>query len=103
MDGLLLVSSFNRLRLAGKPMLDAVVEGCSYRLRPILMTGFTAIFGLMPAAVSTRIGAQTQRPLAIVVIGGMLVALFLLRYLTPVLYILFRQHPPTEESAGLAE
>jgi cobalt-zinc-cadmium resistance protein CzcA len=103
MDGLLLVSSFNRLRLAGKPMQEAIVEGCSYRLRPILMTGFTAIFGLLPAALSTRIGAQTQRPLAIVVIGGMLVALFLLRYLTPVMYLLFRRQAPDPESAGLAE
>jgi cobalt-zinc-cadmium resistance protein CzcA len=103
MDGLLLVSSFNRLRLAGRSIKDAIMEGCSYRLRPILMTGFTAIFGLLPAALSTRIGAQTQRPLAIVVIGGMLVALFLLRYLTPVLYLLLRRQPPDLESAGLAE
>ncbi len=51
MDGLLLVSSFNRLRLDGKSIDEAIVEGCSYRLRPILMTGFTAIFGLLPAAL----------------------------------------------------
>jgi cobalt-zinc-cadmium resistance protein CzcA len=103
MDGLLLVSSFNRLRLAGMPVHDAILEGCSYRLRPILMTGFTAVFGLLPAALSTRIGAQTQRPLAIVVIGGMLVALFLLRYLTPVLYLVFRQAPPSADTAQLVD
>ena len=68
-----------------------------------MMTALTAIFGLMPAALSTRIGAQTQRPLAIVVIGGMTTALLLNRYLTPVLYSVFRRQPPTAESAGLVE
>jgi cobalt-zinc-cadmium resistance protein CzcA len=103
MDGLLLVSSFHRLRLQGKSMHDAIIEGSLLRTRSIMMTGFTAIFGLLPAALSTRIGAQSQRPLAIVVIGGMLMALFLLRYLTPVLYSLFRQRPPDPEGASLAE
>ena len=69
----------------------------------MMMTTLTAIFGLLPAALSTRIGAQTQRPLAIVVIGGMLMALFLNRYLTPVLYSVFRRRPPTAESARLAD
>jgi cobalt-zinc-cadmium resistance protein CzcA len=69
----------------------------------MMMTTLTAMFGLLPAALSTRIGAQTQRPLAIVVIGGMLAALLLNRYLTPVLYILFRRHSPDPAGAGLAE
>jgi len=103
MDGLLRVSSFNRLRQEGRPMYEAVLEGCRYRLRPLMMTALTAIFGLLPAALSTRIGAQTQRPLAIVVIGGMLVALLLNRYITPVLYSVFRRQPPDPEAAGLAE
>jgi cobalt-zinc-cadmium resistance protein CzcA len=103
MDGLLLVSSFHRLRLQGKPMHEAIVEGSMLRTRSILMTGFTAIFGLLPAALSTRIGAQAQRPLAIVVIGGMMLALFLLRYLTPVLYSLFRHRPPNPDGAGLTD
>jgi cobalt-zinc-cadmium resistance protein CzcA len=102
-DGLLLVSAFNRQRLAGMPTKEAIMEGCMQRSRPILMTGFTAIFGLLPAALSTRIGAQTQRPLAIVVIGGMLVALFLLRYLTPVMYLVFRRTPPSADSAQLVD
>ena len=69
----------------------------------MMMTTLAAIFGLLPAALSTRIGAQTQRPLAIVVIGGMLTGLLLNRYLTPVLYSVFRRQPPDPESAGLAE
>jgi cobalt-zinc-cadmium resistance protein CzcA len=69
----------------------------------MMMTALTATFGLLPAAVSTRIGAQSQQPLAIVAIGGMLMALLLNRYLTPVLYSLFRQEMPDPEAARLAE
>jgi cobalt-zinc-cadmium resistance protein CzcA len=99
MDGLILVSSFHHLRLQGKPMVEAVLEAASFRLRPVLMTMLTAIFGLLPAALSTRIGAQTQRPLAIVVIGGMSMAVVLTRYLTPVLYVMFRKKMPSPEAA----
>ena len=80
-----------------------MLEAAGYRLRPVLMTMLTAIFGLLPAALSTRIGAQTQRPLAIVVIGGMVMAILLTRYLTPVLYVVFRKKMPSEEAARLAE
>ncbi len=100
MDAILQVSSFHRARLEGKPLEEAVVYGSLLRLRPIMMTALTAIFGLMPAALSTRIGAQSQRPLAIVVIGGMIAALALNRYLTPVLYSMLRRHPPSEEAAA---
>ena len=103
MNGLLLVSSFHRLRLDGLSLDDAILEGADHRLRPMMMTTLTAIFGLLPAALSTRIGAQSQQPLAIVVIGGMIAALALNRYLTPVLYRVFRRTPPDPEAAGLAE
>ncbi len=103
MDGLILVSSFHHLRLLGKGLEESVLEAAGYRLRPVLMTMLTAIFGLLPAALSTRIGAQTQRPLAIVVIGGMAMAILLTRYLTPVLYVVFRKAMPSAEAAKLAE
>ena len=74
MYAMLQVSAFNRLRLEGMSLHDALMEGAGQRLRPIMMTALTAIVGLLPAALSTRIGAQTQRPLAIVVIGGMIAA-----------------------------
>jgi cobalt-zinc-cadmium resistance protein CzcA len=86
MDGLLLVSYFNQLRFHGVPLAEAIIEGAEKRVRPIMMTALTAIFGLLPAALSTAIGAQTQRPLAIVVVGGMITTVFLTRYLMPVLY-----------------
>jgi cobalt-zinc-cadmium resistance protein CzcA len=103
MDAILQVSSFHRAQLEGQHVDEAVVHGSMLRLRPIMMTALTAIFGLMPAALSTRIGAQTQRPLAIVVMGGMIVALAFNRYLTPVLYSIFRRRPPSQTSASLAE
>ena len=89
MDGLLLVSYFNQMRFHGLPLREAIIEGAEKRVRPIMMTALTAVFGLLPAALSTEIGAQTQRPLAIVVVGGMITTLFLTRYLMPVLYSFF--------------
>ncbi len=103
MNGLILVSSIHRLRLHGRSLEDAVMEGATNRLRPMLMTILTAILGLLPAAVSTRIGAQSQQPLAVVVIGGMLMSLLLNQHLTPVLYYVFRKHPPSEDSAKFGE
>ena len=103
MDSLIRVSSYNRRRLDGQPMNEAVMGGSLDRMRPLMMTVLTAIFGLMPAAFSTRIGAQTQRPLAIVVIGGMTCSLLLSWYLTPVLYSVIRRAMPVEDAGGLAE
>jgi cobalt-zinc-cadmium resistance protein CzcA len=67
-----------------------------------MMTALTAILGLLPAALSTRIGAQTARPLAIVVVGGMTTTLFLTRYLMPVLYSFYGHREPPREAASLA-
>jgi cobalt-zinc-cadmium resistance protein CzcA len=101
MDGLLAVSYFNQLRVQGRPLRQAILEGAEKRVRPIMMTALTAIFGLLPAAVSTDIGAQTQQPLAIVVVGGMLSTLFLTRYLMPVLYSFYGHREP-KAAAGIA-
>jgi cobalt-zinc-cadmium resistance protein CzcA len=102
MDGLLMVSYFNALRSRGLPLYDAIIEGASKRVRPVMMTALTALLGLLPAALSTRIGAQTQRPLAIVVVGGMITTLFLTRYLMPVLYSFYGHRQPPEGAANLA-
>jgi len=90
---------------ADRPDLDldplAILQGAEKRVRPIMMTAFTAIFGLLPAALSTDIGAQTQRPLAIVVVGGMITTLFLTRYLMPVLYSFYgHREPPQTAGVG---
>ncbi len=102
MDGLLLVSYFNQMRAHGVPLKEAIMEGAAKRVRPIMMTALTAIFGLLPAALSTDIGAQTQRPLAIVVVGGMITTLFLTRYLMPLLYSFYGHRTPPAGSGGLA-
>jgi cobalt-zinc-cadmium resistance protein CzcA len=85
-DGVLLVSYFNQLVAQGLPLREAILRGAERRVRPVMMTSLTAALGLLPAALSTRIGAQAQRPLAIVIVGGMLTTIFLTRYLVPVLY-----------------
>ena len=74
-------------------MHDAIIQGVERLARPITMTALAAIFGLLPAALSTRIGSQTQRPLAIVVIGGMTVTL-LLTNIMPVLYSFYGHREP---------
>jgi cobalt-zinc-cadmium resistance protein CzcA len=102
MDGLLAVSYFNQLRREGHPLRQAILEGAEKRVRPIMMTALTAIFGLLPAALSTDIGSQTQRPLAIVVVGGMISTLFLTRYLMPVLYSFYGQRTPPAGASGMA-
>src|SRR5439155_5508345 len=75
MNGLLLVSAFNRARAQGVPLHDAITQGVEKLIRPVTMTALAAIFGLLPAAISTGIGSQSQRPLAIVVVGGMITTL----------------------------
>jgi cobalt-zinc-cadmium resistance protein CzcA len=102
MDGLLLISYFNQMRYHGLPLYDAILQGAEKRVRPVMMTALTAIFGLLPAAVSTKIGAQTQRPLAIVVVGGMIATLFLTRYLMPVLYSFYGHREPTSTAGDMA-
>jgi cobalt-zinc-cadmium resistance protein CzcA len=102
MEGLLLISYFNALRAQGLPVQEAIVQGSLKRVRPVMITAMTAILGLLPAAVSTKIGAQTAQPLAIVVVGGMTVTLFLDRYLMPVLYSFYGHREPPAGGAGLA-
>ncbi len=88
-DGVLLVSYFNQLRDAGLPIREAVMRGSELRVRPVVMTSLTAALGLLPAATATSIGSQAQKPLAIVVVGAMLITLFLTRYAMPILYSYF--------------
>jgi cobalt-zinc-cadmium resistance protein CzcA len=100
MDGLILVSSFNALRAHGMPLREALYTGLSKRIRPLFMTLLTGILGLLPAALSTQIGSDSQRPLAIVVVGGMLT--LVLVNLTPVLYSFYGQRTPPEGAGNLA-
>jgi cobalt-zinc-cadmium resistance protein CzcA len=89
MDGILVLSYFNRLIADGLGRADAIRRACEVQIRPVLMTCVAACVGLLPAAVSTGIGSQVQRPLAIVVVSGILVAPVLILILLPVLIDLF--------------
>jgi heavy metal efflux system protein len=102
MEGLLLISYFNALRAEGLPLNEAIMQGAAKRVRPVMITALTAILGLLPAALSDKIGAQTARPLAIVVIGGMSLTLFVNRYLMPVLYTFYGNRIPPAGSGSMA-
>jgi heavy metal efflux system protein len=86
LNGVVLVSSIKQLREAGSEFGEAVIAGARRRLRPVLMTAFVASFGFIPMAISTSTGAEVQRPLASVVIGGLLSSTMLTLFLLPVLY-----------------
>jgi heavy metal efflux system protein len=88
MDGILLSFYIRQLWQEGHPFVESIIMGSDRRLRAMMMTDLVDALGLLPAAVSTRIGAQTQRPLAIVVIGGALAIMVLTRVLQPVLIYL---------------
>jgi cobalt-zinc-cadmium resistance protein CzcA len=102
MDGLLLISYFNDARSRGVNLHDSIMQGAAMRIRPTLITDLTAILGLLPAAFSTAIGAQTQRPLAIVVVGGMFTTLLLTRYLMPLLYSFYGHREPPAGASSMA-
>jgi cobalt-zinc-cadmium resistance protein CzcA len=95
LNGVVLVSSINQARQSGQTTYDAVLAGARRRLRPVLMTACVASFGFIPMALSTSTGAEVQRPLASVVIGGLVSSTLLTLLLLPVLYewIFERERP----------
>jgi len=95
-----LITYFNQLREEGRGVLEAVREGALTRLRPVLMTALVASLGFVPMALATGSGAEVQRPLATVVIGGILSSTFLTLLLLPVLYAWAEQKdkPKTAET-----
>ena len=92
LNGIVLVAEFNRRKLNGETnLLKLVLNGGKTRLRPVLMTACVASFGFLPMALSHGEGAEVQRPLATVVIGGLLLATFLTLYVLPMLYMFFER------------
>src|SRR3569623_1329059 len=86
LNGVVMVSYFNQLREAGRTVLQAVQEGAERRLRPVLMTALIASLGLVPLLAATGPGSELQRPLAVVVIGGLITSTLLTLILLPTLY-----------------
>ena len=99
MEGIILLSAFNHLLEDGVERSEAIIRACNVRFRPVMMTCMAACVGLIPAALSTSIGAQVQRPLAIVVVGGILVAPLLTLVVYPILISVFSRR----QTRGLPE
>ncbi|MBP9069742.1 MAG: CusA/CzcA family heavy metal efflux RND transporter [Bacteroidia bacterium] len=92
LNGIVLISEYNKVKKDGETDLKQIVLlGTKHRLRPVLMTAFVASLGFLPMALSNGAGAEVQRPLATVVIGGLLIATLLTLFVLPVLYILFEK------------
>jgi cobalt-zinc-cadmium resistance protein CzcA len=89
MNGILIITYFNQVRHSGVGTIDAMFHAAEQRMRPMLMTALSACIGLLPAAISTGIGSQVQRPLATVVVGGMLIGPIIMLVVVPALQTLF--------------
>ncbi|MEZ4575903.1 MAG: efflux RND transporter permease subunit [Vampirovibrionales bacterium] len=98
LNGLVLISTINRLRGEGQTVHQAILEGAKTRLRPVLMTAMVAILGFLPMALSTGSGAEVQKPLATVVIGGLFTSTLLTLIVLPVIYSWLS--PEREQAAG---
>ena len=103
MEGIIVISYFNTLIENGKDRLQAVEEAAEIRMRPVLMTCVAAAVGLLPAAISTDIGSQVQRPLAVVVVSGMLFAPILILVILPVLVSLCSRRSKSHSSSPAGE
>ena len=93
LNGVVMVSYFNQLREEGLGTMHAVINGALVRLRTVLMTGTLAMLGLLPMALSHGIGSETQKPLAVVIIGGLISATLLTLFVLPVVYVIFAGRP----------
>ena len=96
-NGVIMISHINDLRRSGRSLKEAVVSGASHRLRPVLMTATVAILGLMPASLASGVGSDVQRPLATVIVYGLLFSTIITLYILPTLYYRMERH--AEEKA----
>ncbi len=104
LNGIVLLAEFNRLKKEGlTDVKQIVITGTKLRLRPVLMTAFVASLGFLPMAFSNGSGAEVQRPLATVVIGGLMIATFLTLFVLPILYIQFEKRIFPQKTQKLAD
>jgi cobalt-zinc-cadmium resistance protein CzcA len=100
LNGLVIITFIEKLRREGQALVDAVREGALTRLRPVLMTALVASLGFVPMAIATGAGAEVQRPLATVVIGGIISSTILTLLVLPALYVLFRREEPSNAQSN---
>lgn len=91
LNGIVLIAEFNSLKKSGAPLMQVVLRGTANRLRPVLLTATVASLGFLPMALSHGSGAEVQKPLATVVIGGLITATILTLFILPLLYVLFEK------------
>lgn len=102
LNGIILIAEFNRLQKEGMTDIrKLVIQGTTTRLRPVLMTACVASLGFLPMAISHGEGAEVQRPLATVVIGGLILATFLTLFVLPILYIIFQKKTMKNNGIGI--
>ena len=101
-NSILIVEFANQLRSRGQSLSDAVIQASTIRLRPILMTSFSTIFGVLPIAIGFGAGAESRRPLGLAVVGGMLFSTFLTLVLVPVLYTVLARFTKGEKATEAA-
>jgi cobalt-zinc-cadmium resistance protein CzcA len=100
MDGILMIIYYNQVRASGTDSAEAMFHAATQRMRPMLMTAMSACLGLFPAAMSTGIGSQVQRPLATVVVGGLLIGPVMLLIVVPALRMMFLGREGGPAAAG---
>ena len=100
LNGLVIITFIEKLRGEGEALVDAVREGALTRLRPVLMTALVASLGFVPMAIATGAGSEVQRPLATVVIGGIISSTILTLLVLPALYVLFRREEPSKTQSN---
>ena len=100
LNGVILIGRIRELRCGGRPMMEAVREGAMSRARPVVMTALMAALGLLPMALSTAVGAETSRPFAVVIIGGLMTATLVTLLILPLLYPWFEPEKSTPGENG---
>jgi len=97
-----MIERIRELRGRGLAEAAAIREGAESRMRPVLMTALMASLGLLPAALSRAVGAETARPFAMVIVGGLVTATAITLFVLPLLYSYFEKEPPAAEAAAEA-
>jgi cobalt-zinc-cadmium resistance protein CzcA len=102
MAGVLWLGHLNRTKSEGGALLDRVVEGSAVQFRPVFLVLIIAVIGLLPAALNAGVGSDIQRPLATVIVGGLLSSLLMTIWLTPILYFLYERRRERRPAAPRA-
>jgi cobalt-zinc-cadmium resistance protein CzcA len=98
-NGVLMIERIRELRGRGVAEAEAIRDGAASRMRPVLMTAMMASLGLLPAALSRAVGAETARPFAIVIVGGLATATLITLFILPLLYTYFEDEAPAPDAA----